>query len=107
MMLLLYPGHEHNVVGRGEAEGLPHFVGDGLGALDEHGVPVVAGVGDLLRLPDRLVRDLFAGAVHELDLGSVGAGLEDLGRRGGGGNDDLGADTGSGGVGGHRGTAVA
>ena len=61
-------GRDHDIVRRAEAEVLPELIGERLRALQEERLPVVAGVEDRPRLPDRLVRRILARAGHEFDL---------------------------------------
>lgn len=73
-------GHEDDRVRRRVAEVFPDLVGLGLDALDEHGVPVVGGVGAFFGLPQGFGGAFVARAGDDLDLGAVGTRLQDLAR---------------------------
>ena len=75
--------------------------------LQEERLPIVAGVEDRLRLPDRLVSRVLSSPGNQLDLGAVGAHLHGLGRARRGGNQDLRFQAAGRRVGRDRGAAVA
>lgn len=85
-----------DVVGRPKPKILPEFVCQRRGALQEEGLPVVAGIEDVLRLPDRLVRGVLTRAGNELDLGAIGAHLNGHRCRGVRRGEDLRAHAGGG-----------